>query len=353
MSAADGQALLWTPWAMEGRDPQRSGRSPTVGVEQPRLVWSTPIDPPSFAQPVFARDGTLYVGTVAGLTAVGGDGRVRWTYAVPGPVPTPAVGPDDTVYLRGGDGALYALHPDGQRAWTSDIGAPPLRLGPAPIVGPDRYLYLASYQSTLVYLVQPGGFFQWAYNARARVPAAVAVGLDGTIYVGTADGKLRALDREMNETWSAELGGPAASAPAVGPDGAVYLLVGDGRPGLAAFDGQGRRRWSAGACWSEGAPVQWPAVAADGRLQIGDCALASNGSVAWRTPSTGPTTPAVVDADGNAYFASGAVVTALRSDGTARWAYRAEGEVGPPSLGPFGAVAFSSRSPDRLYLLAR
>lgn len=355
-TVAGGQALLWTPWAMEGRDPQRSGRSPVVGAQQPRLLWSAPIDEPSVGQAVFAADGSVLVGTASGkVQSFGADGKPGWTFsAAGGPVPSPAIGPDGSVYARGGDGSLYALRADGRRRWTTDIGAPPAKLGPAPLVGPDRYVYLGSYQSSLVYLVQPGGFFQWAYNAHARILGGVAVGAGGLVYFGSADGKLRAVDRELVEQWVVELGDPVVSAPALSLDGKAFVLTGGAAPALVAVDRTGRKLWSVAPCWSGGAPLIWPAVAVDGGAQVGNCAVGPDGRVRWAAAVSGPgVTPAALDGDGNAYFGSGSTITSVGPDGSPRWSFAGEGEVRPPSLGPFGQVAFSTRSPDRLYLLGR
>jgi outer membrane protein assembly factor BamB len=340
---------------MEGHDPQRSGRSATVGVSEPRLSWSPAIDQPSFGQPVFGIDGSVYLGTEGGkLLSFTPAGQLAWSFSATGPVPSPAIGPDGTAYLRGGDGTLYALGPDGRRRWTTDIGAQPPMLGPAPLVGPDSYTYLASYHSSLMYLVQPGGFFQWAYNARARTPGSPAVAADGLIYFGAADGKVRALDSEQNEQWTFDAGGPVISSPAIGPDGTIYFLTGGGQSGLIALDRAGRRLWSAAPCWEAGAPVLWPAVASDGQIQVANCAIAKDGKVRWKAPLAGPwATPAALDADGNAYYGSGRVLSSVAPDGTPRWSYSAEGEVGPPSLGAYGTVALSSKSVDRLYLLGR
>ena len=340
---------------MEGHDPQRTGRSAAVGLSEPRLRWSAAIDQPSFGQPAVGPDGTIYVATTSGkLLAFTPAGQPAWSFSTAGPVPSPAVGPDGTVYLRGGDGALFALQSDGRRRWTTDIGAPPLTLGPAPLIGPDSYGYLTSYHGGLVYLVQPGGFFEWAYNAKARTLAGLAVGADGAIFFGTADGKFRALDRDLTERWTADVGGPIVSSPAIGPDGTVYFLTGDELGGLTALDRAGRKLWSHPSCWEPGAPVLWPAVAADGQIQIANCAIAKDGTARWKAPLAGSwATPAALDVDGNAYFGSGRVLSSVTKDGTSRWSFTAEGEVGPPSLGAFGAVAFSSTSAHRLYFLGR
>ena len=353
-TVADGQALLWAPWPMEGRDLQRTNRSPIVGPRAGRVLWSAEIDEPSFAQVVEGADRTLYVGTATGkVQAVRPREGVSWSFAATPPVPTPALGPDGTVYLRGGDGALFAVRSDGRRRWTTDIGAEPKLLGPSPLIGPDSYGYLTSYHAGLVYLTQPGGFFQWAVNTGARTLAGPAVGPDGTIFAGAADGALWAIDREGVQLWRAELGAPVTSAPVVGPSGQGHVLVGNGASELVAVGADGRVAWRTAACWGRGGTGLWPALAADGRVQVGACAIGRGGAPLWTAAVEASwTTPSVLDADGQAFLAAGRAVYALGTDGSVHWRLDLESdELMPPSLGSGGTLYVAGARPHRLYAI--
>ena len=353
-TVADGQAVLWAPWPMEGRDLQRTNRGPIVGPHSGHLLWSVAIDEPSFGQVVQGADGTLYVGTMTGkVQAVRPREGVSWSFAATPPVPTPALGPDGTVYLRGGDGTLFALRPDGRRRWTTDIGAEPQLLGPAPLVGPDSYGYLASYHQGLVYLTQPGGFFEWAVNTGARTLAGPAVGPDGTIFAGAADGSLRALDREAVERWRADLGVPITSAPAIDPSGRLHVLAGEGPSELVAVAPDGRVAWRTPACWGRGAPVLWPALASDGRVQVGACAIGASGAVRWSAAIAATwTTSSTLDADGQAFLAAGRAVYGIDANGSISWRLDLDSaELMPPSLGSAGTLYVAGARPHRLYAI--
>ena len=352
-TTAGDETVLWSAWPMEGRDPQRTNRAPIAGPRTGRLLWAVEIDEPSFSQVVDAADGTLYVGTATGkLQAVRRTG-VAWSFEAGPPVPTPAVGLDGTVYARGGDGSLHALAADGRRRWTTDIGAEPRLLGPAPTVGPDSYVAMTSYHQGLVYLLQPGGFFQWAVNTQARTLAAAAIGPDGIVYAGSADGTVRALDRDGIELWRANLSVPIVGPPAIGPTGIAHVLLGDGPAELVAVGADGGVRWRAPACWSRGAPIAWAALATDGRVQVGACAIGQTGAVIWSAPLDGPwATPSALDADGTAFTASGRSAYALNPDGSMRWRLELESEaLMPPSIGRDGVVYLSGARPNRLYAI--
>ena len=353
-TVAAGQALLWAPWPMEGRDLQRTNRSPVVGPRVGQVLWSAEIEEPSFSQVVEGADGTLFVGTENGkVQAIKPGGSVIWSFTATPPVPTPAVGPDGMVYLRGGDGALFSLRPDGRRRWTTDIGAEPKLLGPSPLIGPDSYGYLTSYHQGVVYMIQPGGFFQWAINTHARTLAGPAVGPDGTVYAGAADGILRAIDREGLERWRVDLGGPVSGPPAIGADGAVAALIGEGGAELVSVGADGRVRWRTPGCWGRGAPLMWVALAVDGRAQVGACSIGPNGDRAWSASLRASwTTPSVLDGDGQAFTAAGEAVYALGPDGTVRWRLALESvALMPPSIGSNGTLYVAGARPNRLYAI--
>jgi outer membrane protein assembly factor BamB len=353
-TVAEGQALLWAPWPMEGRDPQRTNRGSVSGPRSGRLLWTVDIERPSFSQVVQARDGTIYVGTETGkLLAVRPGAGVIWSFTATPPVPTPAIGPDGTVYLRGGDGSLYALHSDGRRRWTTDIGAEPKLLGPSPLIGPDSYGYLTSYHQGLVYLVQPGGFFHWAVNTRARTLAGPAVGPDGTVYAGAADGSLRAIDPEGVELWRTDVAGPITGPPAVGPSGQVYALVGDKASELVSLGSEGAVNWRAANCWGDGAPVMWAAVATDGRVHLGPCAIGPTGGQVWRAAIQGSAvSPSALDISGHSFVAAGNSMYAIDRDGHIIWSVALESSsLTPPIIGADGTLLLAGSEPDRLYAI--
>ena len=69
----------------------------------------------------------------------------------------------------------------------------------------------------------------WSFKTYHAVQFSPAVGADGTVYVGSGDGHVYALDpANGNELWSFETGNWVESSPALGADGTVYVGSGDG-----------------------------------------------------------------------------------------------------------------------------
>jgi outer membrane protein assembly factor BamB len=352
VTVVQGQVRLWSTWPMEGRDPQRSSRADVRGPDTHALALSVEIPTPSFGQVVQAADGTSYVSLQdGGVVAVSSGGQIRWRFTPPvdGPSPTPAVGPDGTIYVRAADGTVYALKPDGTRRWTTDIGSNQRRLGPAILVGADSYLYTTSYTSTQAFKLQPGGFFEWGHELQARTLAGAAVTTEGVVYAGGDDGTFRAIDPDGFERWTTRVDGPVVGPPSADLQGRAYVLVGGQQPHLVALDAAGRTRWRAAPCWHAGAPIQWTALGTTGRVQVGNCAIDDKGAEAWHTDVDQPSTPAIVDADGTTYFAAGARLYAVDPAGKPRWTFDAESVLNPPSIGPGGNVLVTSSR--RLYVI--
>jgi outer membrane protein assembly factor BamB len=83
--------------------------------------------------------------------------------------------------------------------------------------------------SAQVYAFPTGGFIE----------SSPAVGADGTVYIGSQDNHLYAVDGTGTQKWKFETGDHIDSSPAVGADGTVYIGSYDNY--LYAIDGTGTR----------------------------------------------------------------------------------------------------------------
>jgi len=59
--------------------------------------------------------------------------------------------------------------------------------------------------------------------------SSAAVGADGTVYVGSDDSNLYAINPDGSEKWRVTTGGEVRSSPAIGSDGTIYVGSHDGR----------------------------------------------------------------------------------------------------------------------------
>ena len=78
---------------------------------------------------------------------------------------------------------------------------------------------------------------KWKYTTGGGVYSSPAIGSDGTIYVGSSDGDLYAINPDGTLKWKYETGYMVCSSPAIGSDGTIYVGSGDGN--LYAIYGSG------------------------------------------------------------------------------------------------------------------
>ena len=68
------------------------------------------------------------------------------------------------------------------------------------------------------------GKLKWEFETGSHVYSSPAIGSDGTVYVGSYDGKLYAINGKSGvKLWEFETGNDVDSSPAIGSDGTVYV----------------------------------------------------------------------------------------------------------------------------------
>jgi len=72
------------------------------------------------------------------------------------------------------------------------------------------------------------GSLKWKYQTGGPVKSSPAIGSDGTIYVGSDDGSLYAINPDGSLKWKYQTGDWVLSSPAIGSDGTIYVGFYDG-----------------------------------------------------------------------------------------------------------------------------
>ena len=106
----------------------------------------------------------------------------------------------------------------------------------------------------------------WSYSTGGGVTSSPAIDVDGTVFIGSIDSKVYALNGLASVLrWSYSTGGGITSSPAIGTDGTVYIGSSDKR--VYALSGlTGTQRWN----FSTGGSVaSSPAIGTDGTIYIG------------------------------------------------------------------------------------
>jgi outer membrane protein assembly factor BamB len=197
--------------------------------------------------------------------------------------------------------------------------AQPVRSSPG--IGADGTIYVGSNDHNL-YALNPDGTQKWAFATGNWVTSSPAIGADGAIYVGSNDHGVYALNPDGTRKWVFVTGGEVHSSPAIGTDGTIYVGSYDHK--LYAVNPDGTQKW---AFATGGVVYSSPAIGADGTIYMasGDgnlYAINRDGTQKWALVGAAGNSPAI-GADGTIYVGRSSELIAVNPDGTRKWAFEA------------------------------
>jgi len=249
-----------------------------------------------------------------------------------------------TIYVSAGT-VLSAIRLDGKQEWTFQTGKP---------------------------LRMRQGDGSWLYFSSVSGPA---VAEDGTVYIGSGEGKLYAVSPEGAKKW--ETGGvsaPINSMPSVGPGKDIYFTSGDGF--LRASTSGGRIRWEYRIERRKPARPNlpatsdyWgfrgvPAVSYEGVIYVSSWsegtvyAIDPRGRLLWSTrlPMVGRNQRGAGElalADDGTVYVGGKGLFALDSQGRKKWSFGEElGRLSPPIVDVDSTVYFRRDRDKTLYAIS-
>jgi len=233
--------------------------------------------------------------------------------------------------------------------------------------GDDGTIYVGSNNGN-VYAINPDGTpkgLNWPFATGGAVISSPAVGADGTIYVGSNDGNVYAINADGSQRWSFSTGWAVRSSPAIGADGTVYIGSDDHK--VYAFTPAGTKRWEyqTGGDISLGRPAIGPSgtiyVAADDAKIYAldpDDRLAG---LPFPTPSewtfdlgdNNDYAPGVDPNTGTIYTDElGSELRAINPDGTSKWVKFVGSDIdSTPAVGADGTIYFGTDSQQSLFAL--
>lgn len=265
--------------------------------------------------------------TVALEVSAQGDLNPLWPKVSPGGFITtssPALSPDGTrIYVgvhtnRGANGQVIAVSRDrGDSLWRARAFERPLPITSTPSVSDDgRTIYVGGVDGFFHALNADTGEVRWFAKTHGFIDSTAAIGADGTVYVGSADGNVYAFDgrgasagQAVEPKWVFETGDWVLASPVIGQDGTVYVGSWDKYFYALRPDGPDDQR------------VKW-------RFQTGG-AIDVSAAIAW---------------DGTIYFAAADYrFYALNPDGTKKWDFLLNSvPQASPVLGADGTIYFAA-----------
>ena len=94
----------------------------------------------------------------------------------------------------------------------------------SPAVGADGTVYVGSDDTKVYALDGKTGAKKWEFETESAVTSSPALGADGTVYVGSYDNKVYALDGKTGgKKWAFETGRYVFSSPVLGLGGILYV----------------------------------------------------------------------------------------------------------------------------------
>jgi outer membrane protein assembly factor BamB len=170
------------------------------------------------------------------------------------------------------------------------------------------------------------GSLKWTFSTGDSIYSSAAIGSDGTIYVGSLDGNLYALDPDGTQKWSFNTGSVITASPAIDANGTVY--IGSLGSNLYALNPDGTQKW---AFSTADTIFSSPAIGADGAVYIGSSdnnlyAVNSDGTQRWVFAANADLDSSpVIALDGTVYIVSReGLLYAITSTGELLWAIQTE-----------------------------
>ncbi len=227
----------------------------------------------------------------------------------------------------------------------------------SPAVDINGTIFIGSHDEK-VYAINADGTLKWVFEQpTGGVVSSPAIGTDGTIYVGSYDYYFYAIRPDGTQKWAFRTGGFITSSPAIGSDGTIY--VGSGGYGidfkLYAFKPDGTIKWTfdCAVTWSS------PAIGLDGTVYVGSTdgnlyAVNPDGTQKWKfTAGDFIYASPAIGYDGTIFVgANNGKLFAINPNGTKKWEYgTGKSQLNSyfsPTIGPDGTIYVGSEYPDNL-----
>ena len=227
----------------------------------------------------------------------------------------------------------------GTKKWTFDIGDDVTSL---PAIGIDGTIYIGSWNNNL-YAINPDSTLKWTFTTEGKISSSPIIGIDSTIYVGSRDKKLYAINPDGTQKWvwdSQDILG-IEDTPAIGFDGTIYVTTNANK--MYAINPDGTKKWERDHYNTSGTS---PVIAADGTIYITNgyvgklFAINPDNTIKW-SYNVGnlidSSCPAIAN-DGTIYLGSSTGFLAINPNGTKKWELEIGQVLSSPAIGSDGTI---------------
>lgn len=235
-----------SPWPMAGGNPRHTGMSDySIGDNKKDVRWVLYLS--SRVSPIIGFNGTIFVSSSYGASALSPEGEVFWHFRTSTYVEaSPAIGPDGTLYIVtstryspfGGMNNLYAINTGGWIEWFHAIGGEGCT--GSPVVLEDGTIYLGTLEGELI-AFNDDGTIKWSYDSEESIKTTPAISENGTVYFTTENDMLYCLSQDGEYLWSGFFNNTGWSTPTIDRNGTIYLTS---RSKVHAVNPNGTEEWT-------------------------------------------------------------------------------------------------------------
>jgi len=151
--------------------------------------------------------------------------------------------------------------------WCFETGG---AIGSSPAIGNNGNIFVGSADGKL-YAIAPNGSLLWNYETGNSVRSSPAICNNETIYFGSDDNFIYAVNPDGSLKWRYETGGDVRSSPSIGGDGTIY--VGSYDHQLYAINPDGSLKWTyiiaENYSYNHSIGYSSPAIGTDGTVYVG------------------------------------------------------------------------------------
>jgi hypothetical protein len=338
-------------WSMYKHDAQHTSLSSYDTSDNPGYEkWAFFMDYGSDSSIVIDKDGTIYTVTGGeGLISLFPDGTLKWKQKLLTPYPVElALAQDGTIFVST-TREFYAYYPNGTLKWTLDVGGEKMFTG-YPTIDSNGTIFVGTSDGYL-FAINPDGTIKWNYFINANVRTS-SVDNKGNIYFTSRNKRVYCLNSNGTLKWKSSEISIFDDCPIIDDDGTIYLAP--RTDWLYAYYPNGTEKWRVDLPDSEGIP----SIAPNGNIIIAGkhyyiMALdPSDGNILWKyhvEDNYEWMTTSAIGADGTIFFAYTGYsdrkghMCALNPDGSLKWETEFIGDIQPySSLNTNGAPVIGS-----------
>jgi len=256
--------------------------------------------------------------------------HVKWNFQMGEPIysSNPVIASDGTIYVGAGlDATLFAINPDGTEKWSYFIENETnwgFSYITTPAIGLYGTIFVGTHEGYL-YAISIMGEELWKINLELKIVNSPVIDENGIIYIGGGE-KLFAVEPNGSIKWNFTTGYVISASPAIGNKDIIYVSSQDGYL-YAIYTDNGSKKWDLKIgdiydCYSS------PAINEDGIIYIGGggtiYAILPNGTILWEFTGPAFDSPSIAT-DGTIYVTTNSMATnyyllyALNPDGTEKW----------------------------------